>query len=302
MRRVPGEAGEVSSSVVVESLSARFTSELLNAGRSQTTATGYRGLITRLRKWADGRAIELLRATREDLEQWVEELRLSGKKLSSIRTSFTIAREFFRWMVGRNVIERDPFVGIKPVKVPETLQPCMDIPQVDRMAEACQTVREIAIVETFFSSGVRLGGFLKMTLRDLNLDAGRFKIALKGGGEIYGLLQPRAIAALRAWISERASYPVLRRKPTDALWLSRKGALGRKGLADIIHRVAERAGITRCTPHAFRRTFASALTDEGVDIQKVKSLMGHKGIQATEKYTKYSTKGISEAHSRLPRR
>lgn len=282
-------------------LQKRFISELLSAGRSQLTANGYDGVVTRFIKWAGGRGIPVFEATREDILQWLEEERLTGKKPSSRRTTFTIVREFYRWMVGRGVVMRDPFIGIKPIKVPDTLHSVADVPEVVVMLEKCERALERAIIHTIYSTGARRAGMLGMKLQDLDLERGRVKIRLKGGGEMYGNLQAGAIAALREWLVARAETKWVKLHPEeDALWIGSRGPMARNQLALLIAAVASRAGLKHLTPHSFRRGFAKALTEADVDIQKTQRLMGHKHIAATEKYTKYATLKLKDAWRNLP--
>lgn len=301
-----GSGGEAETSQVAdrafERLSFRFTCELENHGRSATTAKVYGYTLGKFHRWTEGCGIKFLALTREDAEQWLGELRTSKQKRASIRTTFTVVRKWYRWMVALGIVERDPFAAMSGIKVPETLQPVLDIPQVERFVKACETLRETAMVETLYSSGVRRAAFLGMRLPDLNLGAGLVKVRTKGGREMYGLLSSKSIAAITAWLPLRDAYPCLKRAPTDLLWIGRNGPVSPTQLAGILQAIASRAGLGRVTPHVFRRTFATALTDQGVDIGEVSKLMGHDHIASTQCYTKYSTARLLDAWRKLPRR
>lgn len=303
MDRGPGGREILSSRVdTFERLSSRFISELENHGRSPSTAKVYGYTLGKFHRWCESCGIDFLALTREDAEQFLAELRISQRKPSSRRTTFTIVRKWYRWMVALSIVERDPFAAMSGIKVPETLQPVFDISQVDRFVQACETRRETAIAETLYSSGVRRAAFLGMRLGDLNLDAGIVRIRTKGGKEMYALLSEKAVAAITAWLPVRDAYSCLKREPTDLLWIGRNGPISNTQLAGILQAIASRAGLGRVTPHVFRRTFATALTDQGVDIGEVSKLMGHEHIASTQCYTKYSTARLKEAWRKLPRR
>lgn len=294
-------AGVQRVGVTMSDLAFRWTNELLNHGRSPLTAKCYGGALSRFGKWLDGYRIEFKSVTREDAEQWLGDLRISGLKPSSIRSQFTIVREFYRWLVALDYIPKDPFGALKGIKVPVTLQQVFSVSDIDRMAKACESARELALVETLYSTGVRRAGLLGMRLGDLDLDGGRAKVRLKGGSESYVLLNAKAVAALQNWLRVRQEYVCLKRAPTDLLWLGRNGPISNTQLAGIIHGIASRAGFSGATPHAFRRTFATALSDNDVKIEDIKELMGHKHIAATQLYIRYSTARIREAWKKLPR-
>lgn len=289
-------------SVTLDRLGQKWTGELLNAHRSRLTAKQYLYALDYFSRWLDSLSIHFLSVTRADVQQWLTEERMAGHEPVTIRNRFGVVRAFYSWLTALDYITKDPCLSIIQIKVPRKIPETMTVKEVDRMAKACETCRELAIVETLYSTAARRAGLLGIRLQDLDFERGQVKITGKGGKELYCYLSPRAIRAIKRWITVRAQYPCLTRKPTDRLFISRKGPLGPTQLTGIIHAIRSRAGLNkRVTPHTWRHSAATHYRDQGATIEDIADVLGHANIQNTLIYAKTSTAKIRRTWERLPR-
>lgn len=145
-------------------------------------------------------------------------------------------------------------------------------------------LREIALVELLFGTGLRISELCALTTATIDLQAGIVRVYGKGSKErIIQICQPPILNALRAY---RASLP-LHDISTAPFFLNRYGKkLEPQSVRAIVKRSAQRAGITkRVTPHTFRHTFATLLLEEGVDIKYIQTILGHSSLTTTQIYT-----------------
>lgn len=303
MDQGPGVPPVQGSAESVERLGFRWIAELLNHGRTSQTGTAYAYALKSFGVWLNSYGIAPLNVTREDIEQWLSDQRLGKIDPATIRNRLGVARGLYTWLTARDYIPKNPFLGILRFKVPRRIPNFMSVPEVDQMAKGCASRRDSAIIETLYSTAARREGLLGIRLRDLNFEQGQVKITGKGGKEHFHQLTPRAIRAIKSWMSVRAKYPCLKRAPTDVLFISRRGPLSKTQLAGIVHAIASRAGMNRrITPHAFRHSHATHLKDRGVPLEEIQKVLDHANIQTTQIYDHTSTETMRDAWKRLPRR
>lgn len=294
-------AGE--SALTISALGHRWIAELLNHGRSPMTAKGYTYALRYFERWIIAVGIKPLELTREDVEQWLGEMRLGKFDPSTIRNRLMVVKELYRWLTALDYVRKDPFTYILAVKVPQKMPEVMTPNEIDVFVKACETKRETAIIETTYSTAGRRAGILGIRIPHLDFEAGQVKIVGKGGKELFCQLTPRAIRAIKAWLVVRAKYPCLQRQPTDILFIGRNGPLKSTQLAGIIHAIASRAGLNRrITPHTFRRSHATHLKDRDIPVEDIQQVLGHAKIQTTQLYVRASTKHLKRAWKALPRR
>lgn len=288
---------------VVETLGGAWIAELLNHGRTAQTGVAYGYALKCLAVWMASYGIAALALTRQDVEQWLSDQRIGKIDPLTIRNRLGIARGFYTWLTARDHIAKNPFLGILKFKVPRRIPNFMSVPEVDQMAKGCADKRDLAIIETAYSTAALRAGLMGIRIRDLNFEQGQVKIVGKGGKEHFHQLTPRAIRAIKAWMKVRAKYPCLTRNPTDLLFIGRNGPLKPTQFAGIIHAIASRAGMNRrITPHAFRHSHATHLKDRGVPLEEIQRVLDHANIQTTQIYDHTSTESMKDAWKRLPRR
>lgn len=206
-----------------------------------------------------------------------------------------ILNTFMQWAADEGYIEKNPCHNVKPIRYTERQrQPLTDM-ELELVRDACQTIRESAMVETLYSTGCRVTELAILKQTDVDL-AGR-TVTLLGKGNKYrtSFLNARAELMLRKYLHSRKddnpALIVTERKPTRPLT--------KEAYEKIIGEIGERANISRrLTPHIFRHTFATNLIRRGARIEDVQKLLGHEKTSTTLIYTKIDTEAIRHDHER----
>jgi integrase/recombinase XerC len=189
-----------------------------------------------------------------------------------------------------------------------------------RAALAAQTatplrLRNQAIVELLFSSGIRVGELEQMHFNDVDWEQGEFRVWGKGNKERLALMSPQALAALTRWRTVwgevvKAPKPVkakgksgpveLALKPEGeaVVWLNHLGQrLNQRSIHRMLVGLGVEAGLQRpLHPHLFRHSFATHLLNKGVELRLVQELLGHVSIRSTQRYTHVSTDRLRQAY------
>lgn len=224
-----------------------------------------------------------------------------GRKLSAIRT-------FFRFLHLEDLVEANPARTIRSPKRERTLPAYLTREQVERLfaiAEAraldggFHPVRNLAILELFYSSGLRLSELQGMDVDDLDLVAERVRVMGKGRKERIVPLGRMAARALRRYDARREELVALTPgADRRALFLSESGKRLsarqiQKITSEFLRQLAEDAGLST---HSIRHSFATHLVDAGADLVAVKELLGHSSLSTTSIYTHTSTERLKQVY------
>lgn len=212
-----------------------------------------------------------------------------ARKISAIRT-------FFRYLRREQLIEDDPSRTVRGPKLARRLPECLDRDEVARLFMAADStalgVRDRAIMETLYATGMRVSELCGVRLQDYDLEAMEMRVLGKGARERVVLLNVSASAWLRRYLSDHRGRlaGVPDPEPTDPLFVSREAtALSTRSVHRIVIKHASRAGITKTiTPHTLRHSFATHLLEGGADLRVVQDLLGHSSISTTQIYTHVS--------------
>ena len=247
-----------------------------------------RDLAARLRR--AGRS--LAEASADDIIDWMEALRKAGRKPSTVGRRLAAARGFFRHLGQEGKSHQDPTEHIErprlPRPLPKTLSPraaaaLVETPDVSTP----RGLRDRALLELLYASGLRATECLTLASGDVNLSAGYVQCVGKARKERIVPVGEEALAWIRRYVSEVRPRVLRGRRDTGRLFLSpRGGALTRQALWCIIRRAARTAGIrARVSPHVLRHCFASHLLEGGADLRAVQTMLGHADISTTQIYT-----------------
>jgi integrase/recombinase XerD len=202
-------------------------------------------------------------------------------------------RQFFRFLKAERLSELNPTEDIDLPRFGRKLPQFLTVDEVDRLLAApdrrhARGVRDAAMLETLYATGLRVSELVKLRLGDVNFDAGYLIAFGKGKKERLVPLGEVAIAGIRTYLeTSRASFL---RTTTDTLFLTPRGkAMTRQGFWKLISRYAVVAGIRkRISPHKLRHSFATHLVERGADLRAVQAMLGHADIGTTEIYTHLS--------------
>jgi site-specific recombinase XerD len=216
-------------------------------------------------------------------------------------------RAFLKYLRKRG-IESMPPERIELARVPEHSLDLISSQELARLLSAPETKtlagkRDQAILELFFSTGLRLSELCSLSVDDIDLSRAEFSVRGKGDKVRMVFLSERAKAALGDYLKNRQDLD-------DALFVryGRKAALGDpritpRAVQRVLKLYAAKAGITRrVTPHVLRHSFATDLLQNGADLRSVQALLGHASINTTQVYTHVTDAHLREVHKRFHRR
>lgn len=274
---------------------------------SPHTATNYeRDLRTLLQSCAE-RHVKEMRA--HDIRRYIGTLHgrgLSGRSLARMLSAW---RGFYRYLARHHGATHNPCLDIRAPKSPKRLPQALSPDEASRLvaieAQDTWAVRDKAIFELFYSSGLRLSELTALNPYDVDAADATVRVTGKGGKTRVVPVGRYALEALRAWMEARAGIPG---HDAEALFVSRNG--GRVSPRAVQQRMktwALRQGLTaNAHPHVLRHSFASHVLQSSGDLRAVQEMLGHASISTTQVYThldhQYLAKVYDQAHPRARRK
>jgi len=233
------------------------------------------------------------------LRRYLAQLGKSAKK-SSIGRKLAAIRTFFRFLVRRGVIAKNPAELIATPKKENRLPFHLDIDQVTTLVEAPQeeekyALRDRAILEMLYSCGLRVSELTGLDIGDLDLAGGMVRVMGKGGKERIVPVGSRAIEAIRESLAGRGELA-----GSGPLFLNTRGdRINRRSVARIVDaHVLRIAAFKRISPHILRHTFATHMLEGGADLRAIQELLGHASLSTTQKYTHVSIDRLMEVYDK----
>lgn len=258
--------------------------------------------------WLDERGIDLTDVRTADLLAYQTDLFAARKKdgrpySTSIQTNrITAVKSFFRFLYRRGFMLHDPAAAVEyprsELRLPRSI---LTKQEARKLVEAPDTkspagLRDRAILETFYATGIRVSELKKLTLQDVDTEERVLRVVRGKGGKDRNVPLTRAAAsAIEAYLL--VARPKLRgaRHAVNLFLAPRGGLLHASTANDIVHAWAKKAGIKRTvTCHTFRHSVATHLLKGGADIRHIQVLLGHASLQATERYTHVEVSDLME--------
>jgi len=275
---------------------------------AESTVVAYRRDLTQLATFLGRGSRALSGATLNDLRRFLAQLATLGYARASVARRVGAIHTFYRWAVARGQVRSDPAALLGRPKVASRLPTVLRVPEAAALVEAPDpsgddereraiALRDRAILELMYGSGLRVSEVAGLTLDRVDLDRGRVLVLGKGDKERELPLSDPARGAIRAWI--RDGRPgMLPEGPTTALFLNRRSA--QVGARDVRRLVGRYGDVTlagrRVTPHTLRHSFATHLLEGGADIRVVQELLGHASVATTQRYTHVTRSRLFDAY------
>lgn len=237
----------------------------------------------------------------DDLQRfaaWIHERGIGPKSQARILSG---VRTFYHYLVVDGYLEVDPTELLESPHLPKHLPEYLTTEEVDRLEAAIDLTsaeghRNRAIIEVFFSCGLRVSELVDLKLSNLFLNERFMRVVGKGGKERLVPISQRAVGELELWFDDRRQ---MRIKPgeDDYVFLNRRGHhLTRTMILIMVKRLGEAAGIKKTlSPHTLRHSFATALLRGGADLRVIQVLLGHADIATTEIYTHMDDESLRQA-------
>ncbi len=223
--------------------------------------------------------------------------RSAARLLSSLK-------RFYRYLHREGRIEIDPSLEIDSPKMPRSLPDVLTEEDVQSLILApdlrtARGLRDRAMLETLYASGLRVSELVTLTIGQLNRDAGVLRVLGKGSKERLVPVGEEALDWIRRYLSD-ARPELLGARSSDALFVtSRAQAMTRQAFWNLIKRYAVSSGIRKkVSPHTLRHAFATHLLNHGADLRVVQMLLGHTDISTTQIYTHVARERLKELHAR----
>lgn len=241
----------------------------------------------------------------EQAAAWVHSLSAGEYTPASLARKLTALRVFARHLV-REKVRADDFTALLSApKLGRRIPGTLSADEISRLLAApiggeAAALRDRALLELFYSSGLRVSELAGLTLQQLDLESGFLRVFGKGSKERVVPVGSQARDALAAWLT--AGRPRFVKKATGSqLFLNNRGtALSRVALWMIVKKYAKRAGLTRnVKPHLLRHSFATHLLGGGADLRAIQEMLGHANIATTQIYTAVESGRLREHHAKF---
>lgn len=220
-----------------------------------------------------------------------------GRKLAAIRT-------FYRFLVREGVLDSNPLEGVATPRMKKRLPKFFSVDDIFRLMDAASgekplIVRDRAILELLYSSGLRVGELAALGIDDIDIRGGMVKVLGKGGKERMIPVGGKALDAIGDYLKLRESMSA-GIKDRSALFLNyRGGRLTSRSVARIVDKYLRMGGVPgKGSPHTLRHSFATHLLDAGADLRGIQELLGHASLSTTQKYTHITTDRLMEVYDK----
>jgi len=311
---------------------ARFRSYLGAERRcSPHTLAAYAHELAEFGAWCEAQGIADLGAIEpQQVRLYAARSHARGLAPRSVQRRLSALRSFFRFLEREGLVARNPVVGVRAPKAGKRLPQTIDVDQMGRLltpvaaatpgaagtvgdppagatraAPAHEALRDQAIMELFYSSGLRLAELVGLDLHDLDLGDRTVRVLGKGSKARIVPVGAKAVAAVKRWLRERVA---LAPEGELAMFLGRNGRrLGPRQVQRLVARHARERGLPQHVhPHLFRHSFATHLLESSRDLRAVQELLGHASISTTQVYThldfQHLARTYDSSHPRARRR
>jgi integrase/recombinase XerC len=307
---------------VDRSLIDRYLSHLSHERRlSPHTDSNYRRDLVAFADWSDGQQIARWDTVdAQHVRVYAARCHRDGLGPRTIQRRLSALRGLFNFLIREGVLAHNAAAEVRAPKAPKRLPKALDV---DRMARLLQSplsapgtdaaagalepldARDLAMMELFYSSGLRLAELVGLQLGDLDLKDRTVRVLGKGSKTRIVPVGQHAAAALQGWLRERAAIAALDER---AVFVGRNGRrLGARAVQLRVAAWAKRQGLdVHVHPHLFRHSFATHLLESSQDLRGVQELLGHANISTTQVYTHLDFQHLAriydQAHPRAKRR
>lgn len=275
-------------------------------GLARNTLAAYRDDLEAYESFLAAKRTASVSATnRNDVVSFMLSQKDRGIGASSIARRLAAIRMFYRFLVRERVLREDPTSLIETPKLWKKIPETLSVNEIEALlaqpaVRSAQGVRDKAILETLYATGMRVSEVVHLKTEDLNLDVGFLRCVGKGNKERVIPLGKKAIAAVSRYL-ETVRPRLVKNKQSDCLFVSRLGSrISRQSLWKLIKRYARDARIRKpMKPHILRHSFATHLLEHGADLRSVQEMLGHSDISTTQIYTHVNKDRLKAIHAKF---
>ena len=270
---------------------------------SNNTLQSYKRDITQYESYINEENLQYLKVTKEDIKNYLENLKNIGKKTSTISRNLASIRSFYQYLVRTKKIKEDPTEGIQSPKVEKRVPSVLSSKEVELLLEQPKAVdlkgiRDKAMLEFAYATGMRVTEIINLNIDDLNLKEGYVSCnnASKQRNIPLGAI---SINALKEYIKKARPY-LIKSEDEKSLFVNINGKrLTRQGFWKIVKFYKEQAHIDKdITPHVLRHSFATHLLQNGADLKAIQVMLGHSDISSTQVYMQFQDEGLKNIYKK----
>lgn len=282
----------------------------MESGLSQNTLSAYRNDLAGFALWLAENAVQLFDVSTIDIQDFLANEFKNGKKGRSAARLVSSLKRFYQYQLRERKIAIDPSALVEMPKLDKPLPKIISEEQINDLLAAPDTalaigVRDVAMLETLYATGLRVSELINLQMSQLNLDPGVVRVVGKGGKERLVPLGESAVEAILLYMKTARAELMQGHGLTNAVFVTRRGgAMTRQAFWYLIKRYAKTVSIDESllSPHTLRHAFASHLLNHGADLRVVQMLLGHSDISTTQIYTHIADQRLKNLyHTHHPR-
>lgn len=270
---------------------------------SQYTVKSYKRDLNCLSTYCESKSISLWTDLKQtDIRSYMASRHRQGLSSTSLQRELSAIRSFFNFLLKNQLTDNNPGQYIKAPKKTRKLPKTLDVDQIKSLLEAGTNstieIRDLAMFELFYSSGIRLSELAQLNLTDIDLTDKSLMVRSGKGGKSRMLpIGSKAVAAINTWLEHRIKSIT---STETALFISTRGTrLGQRSIELRLKQWCKKKGIAEnIHPHMLRHSFATHLLESSQDLRAVQELLGHSNISTTQIYTHLDFQHLADVYDR----
>lgn len=274
-------------------------------GLARNTLESYERDLTQYLDYIEKQGIHTLHQTmKKDILNYLLKLKQHNKAPATVSRSMVSIRSFYQFLVRERLLDKDPSLNMETPKLAKRLPKVLSITEVESLLDAPQAsalygMRDKAMLELLYATGIRVSELISLNMGDLNLAMGFIRCFGKGSKERIIPIGRIASEWLDRYIQTKRAKLLKQSKAEQSLFINHLGTrLTRQGFWKIIKKYARDAVIHKeITPHTLRHSFATHLLENGADLRAVQEMLGHADISTTQIYTHVTKSRMKEVYN-----
>ncbi|MDP2937792.1 MAG: tyrosine recombinase XerC [Candidatus Omnitrophota bacterium] len=265
---------------------------------SKYTITNYRLDLEGFKKFLGDVALEKIDYL--VLRKYLATLKEKNLKSRTVGRHLSTLRSFFKFLIREGYLKNNPIASLSSPKQEKPLPLFLTEEEVTKLIEAVKLnnerdFRDRAVIETFYSTGIRVSELVGLNIEDVDFIGGVVKVLGKGKKERIAPIGEIALSAIRAYLERRK-----KQQEAEALFLNKSGKrITDRGVRNIIDKYIRIASIKQgVSPHTLRHSSATHLLNRGADLRSVQELLGHVNLSTTQIYTHLTTEKLKSVYDK----
>lgn len=272
---------------------------------SENTINSYIRELIKYKNYIEEKKINYLTITKNEVRNYLKHLDEMQYKNSTIASNISCIRNFYRYLVIKEKIEKNIFASMRNPKIEKKLpnylseidmEKIFEFPKLKTYQKTIYTNRNLLILELLYDTGCRANELVNIKCTDINFNEKSIKVLGKGAKERIVFYGEYTAGTLKDYLIDREILQ--NQKKSEYLFISQEGEkLTTRRIAQIIEKIIGLVAIkNKVTPHTIRHTFATHLLNHGADLRSVQALLGHSSLSTTQIYTHVSNERLRQVY------